>query len=214
MDAILRHLLFNRHLAIHPDQGIIAIVHLQSNRQVLVARQDGCIMLFDEGILEHKIPDNSQYDNHINSTQLPVRAVFKTPEKLPLLCTTLCSKYGEPRSKLWCGTNFELLLVFDVYQSRIEYCRKLYSRPRYSTSAENHVTELVTVKSGEKQYIWALSHPNSRLYCWDTESEKLLQTICLDQYTNDPGKWICTGTVFVAINELKDRFQLNFVLHA
>lgn len=186
-DAISRNFLLERLLAVLDGQGITSIAHISTNHQVLVTRRDGCILLFDEGILEHKLPDDSRYDNHINATQLPVRSVFKTPEKLPIACSHMVKLPDERKVVVWCGTKMDMLLAFDIFPSRIEYCRKLYNRPRYKTSYDHCITQVVAMETEGKTRVWALSQPSSVLYCWDGKSEVLLQTIQCDQFTSDPG---------------------------
>lgn len=160
-------------------------MYLQASRQVLITRKDGCILLFDEGILEHKLPDDSRYDNRLNGTQLPVRSVFKTPEKLPILCAYVVGTPGEDKRVVWCGTKYEMLLVYDIYTSRIEYCRKLYCRSRYNTSEENRIMSVVAMDTGEKGYIWALSQPGNVLYCWERAREELLRRVECNQLTHN-----------------------------
>lgn len=160
-------------------------MYLQALRQVLITRKDGCILLFDEGILEHKLPDDSRYDNRLNGTQLPVRSVFKTPEKLPILCAYVVGTPGEDKRVVWCGTKYEMLLVYDIYTSRIEYCRKLYCRSRYDTSEESRIMSVVAMDTGEKGYIWALSQPGNVLYCWERERELLLRRVECNQLTHN-----------------------------
>ncbi len=153
-----------------------------------MTRRDGCSLLFDEMLLEHKLPDDSRYDNHINGTRLPVRTVFKTPEKLPILCAHVVSLPGEDRKVLCCGSKHEMLLFFDIYPSRIEYCRKLYNRKRYDTIEEDRVTHLEEMRRGGEVWLWALSSPGRTLYCWNVKTERLMQTIKCDQFNCDPGK--------------------------
>lgn len=150
---------------------------LQTIRQVLITRRDGCILLFDDCILEHKLPDDSRYDNRLIGSQLPVRSVFKTPEKLPVLCAHVVGVAEESKRVLWCGTKYEMLLVFDVYPSRIDYCRKHYCRSRYNTVAENRIVSLAAMDSENQGLMWALSLPANVLYCWDREKEALLRTV-------------------------------------
>lgn len=191
-DAISRNFLLERLLAVLDGQGITAIAHVSTNHQVLVTRRDGCILLFDEGILEHRLPDDSRYDNRVNATPLPVRSVFKTPERLPIVCAQLVKRPDETKVVVWCGTRMDMLLAFDVFPSRIEYCRKLYNRPRYKSSEEHCVTQVVAMVTEGKTCVWALSQPGSVLYCWDSKREVLLQIVECGQFTSDPGMVVCT----------------------
>ena len=136
--------------------------------------------------MDRNIPDNSHFDNHINSTQLPVRSVFKTPEKLPILSSTLVTAGSSQRS-LWCGTKYEIILIFDIAASQIEYCRKKYSRSRYEVAENEEVVSLVSTE-GEGQYVWALTTPTSSLYCWSVSKEELLATFNVSQLTPHRGE--------------------------
>ena len=156
---------------------------------VLVTRRDGCVLLFDQDIQEHKLPDDSRFDNHINSTQLPVRSVFKTPERLPLVNAIAVKLPKSGKTMLWCGSSYEMCLVFDVAQSRIEYCRKLYSRSRYDTFEDHRIAAVVSVAVGEGEVlVWGLSQPSSVLYCWSASSERLLRTVSIEQFSPEPGQ--------------------------
>ena len=169
---------------------LVLWLSLQTIRQVLITRRDGCILLFDDCVLEHKLPDDSRYDNRLTGSQLPVRSVFKTPEKLPVLCAHVVGVAGENKRVLWCGTKYEMLLVFDVYPSRIDYCRKHYCRSRYHTVKENRIASLAAMGSEKKGLMWALSLPANVLYCWDREKEDLLRTVECSTLTHDlQGTW-------------------------
>ena len=158
-------------------------------RQVIMIRRDGCILIFNDAIQERMIPDNTHFDNKVNSTLLPVRAVFKTPEKLPVLCSLVTSTSGENKATLWCGTKNEMMLLFDILNSQITYCRKLYNRSRYETSPEFRVTALASTEMDNKTaYVWALTEPNNVLVCWDAKKEEQLSKIDVEQFTVDRGK--------------------------
>ena len=174
-------------------------------RQVLVTRRDGCVLLFNETIEETKLPDDSCYDNRVNGTQLPVRSVFKTPEKLPILCSTIVHYPGENRKSVWCGTKHEILLVFDVYPSQIQYCRKKYNRSRYDNLEEDCVASITVVEEEcdghVTSYVWALSRPGNVFYCWNTSNEQLLTTVSIDQFTTNEGKCNIL-TIFFSLTHL------------
>ena len=151
-------------------------------------RRDGCILIFNDAIQERMIPDNAHFDNKVNSTLLPVRAVFKTPEKLPVLCSLVTSASEENKATLWCGTKNEMMLLFDILNSQITYCRKLYNRSRYETSSEFRVTALASSEMDDKTaYVWALTEPNNVLVCWDAKKEEQLSKINMEQFTVDGG---------------------------
>ena len=134
------------------------------------------------------IPDNSQFDNKVNSTLLPVRAAFKTPEKLPVLCSILIATGDENKAVLWCGTRNEMMLLVDIYPSQVTYCRKLYNRSRYDTSPEYCVTAIAKCEVDESTaYVWAMTQPNNVLICWDAKKESQLNKINIEQFTMEPG---------------------------
>lgn len=151
-------------------------------------RRDGCILIFNDAIQERMIPDNTHFDNKVNSTLLPVRAVFKTPEKLPVICSVVTVIGGENKATLWCGTKNEMMLLFDILNSQITYCRKLYNRSRYETSPEFCVTALASSEMDDKTtFVWALTEPNNTLVCWDAKKEEQLNKISVEQFTMEPG---------------------------
>ena len=138
------------------------------------------------------ITDNSHFDNKVNSTLLPVRAVFRSPEKLPVLCSTVVTASGENKATLWCGTKNEMLFLFDILTSQITYCRKLYNRSRYDTSPEFHVTAIASSEMDDKTtYVWALTEPNNILVCWDAKKEEQLNRINVEQFTMERGTTPC-----------------------
>lgn len=159
-------------------------------RQVLVTRQDGSLLLFNEDIQDHKLPDVSNYDNRVNSTQLPVLSVFKTPEKLPILCTTLVCHPGEEKKSLWCGTKYEMILIFDITATYIDYCRKKYNRSRYEVLVDQEISSLVVVEGEDidTTNVWALARPANMLYCWSVKNENLLNSIRIEQFTQETGE--------------------------
>ena len=185
-------------------------------RQVLVTRRDGCVLLFNETIEETKLPDDSCYDNRVNGTQLPVRSVFKTPEKLPILCSTIVHYPGENRKSVWCGTKHEILLVFDVYPSQIQYCRKKYNRSRYDNLEEDCVASITVVEEEcdghVTSYVWALSRPGNVFYCWNTSNEQLLTTVSIDQFTTNEGKCNIL-TIFFSLTHLHTHTHTHTPMH-
>lgn len=164
---------------------------------MVVIRRDGCILIFNDTIQERMITDNSQFDNRVNSTLLPVRATFKTPEKLPVLCSLVVTTGDENKATLWCGTKNEMLLLFDILSSQITYCRKLYSRSRYDTSPEFRVTTVAKCEVDDSTtYVWALTEPNNVLTCWDARKETQLNKVNIDQFTTEPGMCILKPLVY------------------
>ena len=168
-----------------------------THRQVVVIRRDGCVLIFNDTIQERMITDNNQFDNKVNSTLLPVRAAFKTPEKLPVLCSVLVAMDDENKATLWCGTKNEMLLLMDIYASQVTYCRKLYNRSRYDTLPEYCVTAVARCEVGDSTtYVWAMTQPNNVLVCWDARKETQLNKVNIEQFTTEPGKETCNNNTF------------------
>ena len=193
-DALTKNDILSRHLALLPDQSITNITHLTTLRQVLVTRSDGCVLLFDEVTQEHKLPDDSHYDNRLNGTQLPVRSVFRTPEKLPIFAAQVVSgKPGEQRTvrTVWCGSSFEMALLIDIQPTGLGYCRKCHCRPRNDITAKDHVTDLTLMERGEQEeggVVWMLTRPHNCAYCWCSVSERLVMKVECSVYSSSPGE--------------------------
>lgn len=158
------------------------------HRQVLVTRKDGNILLFNEDILDCKIPDCSNFDNRVNSTLLPVRAVSKPPEKVPFLCTTLVA--DKNRKSIWCGTKHEMILIYNITATQIMFSNKKYNRPRYQADEDEEVCSLVLTESRGVQYMWALTRPGNVLYCWSVTSEERLASLDMAILTTHNGKLV------------------------
>ena len=186
-DALTKNPILERYLALLPGQSITSITHLPTLRQVLITRGDGVILLFDEGTQEHKLPDDSRFDNRVNSTQLPVRAVFKTPEKLPIFTSLVVRGTSDDIKTVWCGSIYEMILLVDVRSTGLGYCRKCYNRPRNDITSEDHVTDLTLMVREEEQVVWCLTRPHNFVYGWCSATETLLMKIECDAYSPSPG---------------------------
>lgn len=190
-------------------------LHVHYTRQVVVIRKDGCILIFNDTIQERMIPDNSHFDNKVRSTLLPVRATFKTPEKLPVLCSAIISTGEDNKATLWCGTKNEMMLLFDILPSQITYCRKLYNRSRYETSSEYCVTAIASCEvDSTATYVWALTQPNNVLVCWDARKETQLNKINIEQFTAEPGECVEGASVFDSmLIQILKLASTNFSIH-
>jgi serine/threonine protein kinase len=192
-DAVTKNEILTRQLALLPGQAISNITHLPTLRQVLVTRSDGCMLIFDEVTQEHKLPDDSRYDNRLNGTQLPVRSAFKTPEKLPIFTAlAVGGNSSDGKKTVWCGSRFEMLLLIDVQTMGLGYCRKCYNRPRNDITAEDHVTDLTLMVRGEESLVWALTRPHNRVHCWSTATEKMVLSVDCNVYSPSPVTCICS----------------------
>ena len=188
-DALTKNEILSRLLALLPGQSISHISHLTSLRQVLVVRSDGCVLLFDEVTQEHKLPDDSRYDNRLNGTQLPVRSVFRTPEKLPVFAAQVVGGKSGERKTVWCGTNYEMALLIDIQATGLGYCRKCHCRPRNDIAPGDHVSDLTLMeREGEEAVVWMLTQPDNCIYCWSSERERLLLRVDCSLYSSSPGE--------------------------
>ena len=190
-DALTKNEILTRQLALLPGQAISNITHIPTLRQVLVTRSDGCVLLFDEVTQEHKLPDDSRYDNRLNGTQLPVRSVFRTPEKLPIFTAQVVGASSEDKKTVWCGTGFEMILVIDIQTTGLGYCRKCYNRPRNDITAGDHVTDLTLMEREGDRVVWALTQPHNYVHCWSTVSERSVMTVDCTSHSPSPG--MCVG---------------------
>ena len=180
--------------------NIVVLTHIPlPSLQVLVVRQDGCLILFDDYLLEQRIPDTHNFDNRVNATQLPVRSV--TYLKQPIY-SVLTLQHNDTTSTLWCGTNNEVLLSMDVTLSHIHHCKKHQARTYAQTSAVDilsHLRTMIMEKNGKKiKLIWALSSPGRMLYLWDADKGSLVMTLSCDDFTTDDSKCIVTVWLFLS----------------
>ena len=157
---------------------------------MVVARKDGCFLLFDENLSEHRIPDCSHFDNFRNDTQLPVKSVFNTGQTL--LTAALVTSPKTEQSTLWCGSNNEQLVTLDVNQLRMENFEKLRARSYVETSTTDTICKMCVMEvdrdGGEKTvHVWALSSPGRILYLWDAEKKSLLSSYFCDEYVTEQG---------------------------
>ena len=187
-DSLTKNEMLSRLLALLPGQAITNITHLTSLRQVLVTRSDGCVLLFDEVTQEHKLPDDSRYDNRLNGTQLPVRSVFRTPEKLPVFTTEVVGGKTQEVT-VWCGSSYEMALLIDVRPTGLGYCRKCHCRPRNDITCEDRVADLSRMeREGEEEVMWALTDPGNCLYCWSVVRETLIMRVECSIYSPSSGE--------------------------
>ena len=132
------------------------------------------------------MPDNSHFDNKDTATLLPVRSVFKSPEKLPILSTAIVTMDTSERS-IWCGTKYEIILIFDITPTQISSCEKKYHKSRYEASEDEEVCSLVVVKGRKELYVWTLTTPSYELHCWSARSRSLISTVDVTQLTKFSG---------------------------
>ena len=187
-DSLTKNEILSRILALLPGQAITNITHLTTLRQVLVTRGDGCVLLFDEVTQEHKLPDDSRYDNRLNGTQLPVRSVFRTPEKLPIFAAEVVGGKTEAVT-VWCGSSYEMALLVDVQPTGLGYCRKCHCRPRNDITPGDRILGLTLMeREGEEGVVWMLTQPANTVYGWSTASERLITRVECSVYSSSPGE--------------------------
>ena len=135
------------------------------------------------------MPDNSRFDHRENATLLPVRSFFKSPEKLPLLSTAIVAMDTSERN-IWCGTKYEIILIFDITPTQISSCEKVYHKSRYEASENEEVCSLVVVKGNKGQYVWTLTTPSYKLNCWSASSRSLISSVDVTELTKLSGRSI------------------------
>lgn len=141
-------------------------------------------MLFDEYLLEQKIPDTSHFDNHLNATQLPVRTVFNF--KSPIHCALTLNEIDESKVNVWCTSSDEVITVLEIQPSSISHNRKLQARPYSETTKNDNISHVCQMNIGAKRnLVWALSNPGRMLYLW--ENYHMILSHSYDQYTSDKG---------------------------
>ena len=179
-------------------------VYLHVFRRVVVARDDGYLILCKEDTENSKLSDTGSFDNRQTFTSLPVRSVSRFPEQLPILCITTVSapQSGHTKWNIWCGTYYEMIICLDVNENLISSTQKLYHRSRYEIDYHNHVASIVateTQTSGRASMtsVWAFTRPSDILYCWDTIKERILSQIDMKQYSPDPSELIFVCVVYV-----------------
>lgn len=149
-----------------------------------MARSDGCLLLFDEYLLEQRIPDSSHFDNRLNMTQLPVRSVSNL--KFPLICA-LTFQNDDNTASVWCGSTNELILAVTLTSSQFYHCDKLMARTYTETSSNDIISHMCLMRKEANQYVWVLSHPDRVLHLWDAKNRKLLATTKCNDFTIHKG---------------------------
>lgn len=147
-------------------------------------------MMFDECLLEQKLPDVSHFDSHVNATQLPVRILYNL-KLSPLHCALAPYVHHESAATIWCSSSDEVISVMEVLPSHISHSHKLKARPYSETTKDDTVSHMCHMKEAGKSLVCALSHPGRMLYLWDCDNYCLLLSHSFDQFTADRGK-ICT----------------------
>ena len=152
---------------------------------MIIIRFDGCLLLFDEYLLEHKLPDTIHFDNRINMTQLPVRSVSNL--KLSITCALTLPQHNNDTTYLWCGSTNEVILAMTVSLSCINHCDKLMTRTYVETTAKDTISHMCYMIKDTNKFVWALSDPGHVLYLWDADELKLLATSRCHEFTMDKG---------------------------
>lgn len=152
-------------------------------------RKDGYLMLLDEVLLEHKIPDTSHFDAHVNATQLPVRSVFNLKTSLSSVLTL---SSNQETSYAWISSSNEVVTILEIRTSIISHCHKLQARSYSETDKTDVLCHMTCVKLGgrdERSVVCGFSNPGCVLYIWESSNNyKLLASHKYDQFTADEGK--------------------------
>ena len=86
-----------------------------------------------------------------------------------------------------------MILLIDINNTGLGFCRKCHCRPRNDITAGDHVIDLTLMeRPGEERelerVVWTLTQPHNHVYCWSTVTERLLMTINCSIYSPSPGK--------------------------
>ena len=196
-EAVSRTLIFDRHLALRADtQGIVSIIHVPdlSAHAVIIIRKDGHILLFDDEISEHQLPDDGEFDHCHLTTLLPVKAVTKTRNTLRVHCAmirrTQSSKY-----EIMCGCDGGSVQLFNFSYGRIEYATTIsygsFLQPQKSRFEDVYVSHLVGGKENGRDTFWALVKPEGILMCWDGAGKQPVRQLRCKSFTNYQGMFLC-----------------------
>lgn len=196
-----RKLLLDRQLAIYRDtQGIVSILHmpLLDDHAVVVIRKDGCLLLFDDEISQHKFSDDPKFDNCRLDTPLPVKSVGKTRNDR-LIYSALVRKSGSIKSEIWCGCDRGEVQLFVFSYSRLEYATNVSfpSPGKWTRKEECYVAQLVLGKNSTSQrdQVWGLVQPEGVLMCWDAQSKQAVKQLRCSNFTGyqGEGEWLLNG---------------------
>lgn len=195
-----RKLLLDRQLAIYRDtQGIVSILHmpLSDDHAVVVIRKDGCLLLFDDEISQHKFSDDPKFDNCRLDTPLPVKSVGKTRNDR-LIYSALVRDSSRIKSEIWCGCDRGEVQLFVFSYSRLEYATNVSSSlGKWTRKEECYVAQLVLGKNSTSQrdQVWGLVQPEGILMCWDAQSKQAVKQLRCSNFTGyqGEGEWLLNG---------------------
>ncbi len=153
------------------------VYHVLLSFQVIVVRKDGCLLLFDENLSEHIIPDCSHYDGFINSTQLPVKSVFSTKH----VTSSVQAISTQDSFNIWCGSDSNVVVTVEIMGMQFSNFERLHAKPFAESSADDMVCKMCLMKTLDREgrevvYMWTLSNPEGVLYLWDVCNKCVLMT--------------------------------------
>ena len=192
-----RKLLLDRQLAIYRGtQGIVSILHmpLSDDHSVVVIRKDGCLLLFDDEISQHKFSDDPQFDNCRFDTPLPVKSVVKTRNDR-LVYSALVRDASNVTSEIWCGCDKGEVQLFQFSYGKLEYATNVsYSSfpgpAKWTRKEECYVAQLVLGKNSatKRDQVWGLVQPEGVIMCWDAQSKQAVKQLRCSNFTGYQGE--------------------------
>ena len=106
------------------------------------------VLLIQCGLGQKK--ENYSSSTHSQGMQLPVRSVFRAPEKFPIFRALVVHGQSEDERTVWCGGS--LILLIDINNTGLGFCRKCHCRPRNDITTGDHVIDLTLMEQpGEER---------------------------------------------------------------
>ena len=199
--ASSRKLLLDRQLAIRSDtQGIVSILHMPhlEDRSVVVIRKDGCLLLFDDEIIQHKFSDDPKFDNCRLDTPLPVKCVVRTRNERPVY-SALVRASSTIKSEVWCGCDKGEVQLFVFSYGKLEYSTNVsygnFPNPGKSTRSEEcYMAQLALGRNSASQrdQVWSLVQPEGVIMCWDAQTKQAVKQLRCSNFTSYQGEqYVC-----------------------
>ena len=197
LHAASRKLLLDRQLAIYRDtQGIVAILHipLLEDHSVVVIRKDGCLLLFDDEISQHKFSDDPQFDNCRLDTPLPVKSIGKTRNDRKVY-SAVVRRSSSIKSDIWCGCDRWEVQLFVFSYGKLEYATNIsygsFPNPgKWARKEDCHVAQLVLGRNSvsNRDQVWGLVQPEGVIMCWDAQSRQAVRQLRCSSFTGYQGE--------------------------
>ena len=137
-------------------------------------------MLFDENVLEQRMPDNNSYDNHINATELPVRNVHYLTHSIT--CTRVSFHLQRDLATLWCGSHHNTIYSIDITPLSFQNLQTLEMDS--CSEASDAISHLCTMEVEGASFLWSVTG-SSRFNLWNITSHSTLVHVSSENYTTD-----------------------------